>query len=120
MRPLAGPTTSAPSVLLRARRIYGGDPPRPGPTAMLVEGERVAWVGGEPAPNAGATVDLGDAVVIPGFVDSHFHMLCLLPTAGWADLRTARSLHDARRSFAAHAGEVPEGRWVVGWGFDAA
>jgi len=44
--------------------------------AVVVDGDRIAWVGQRAhAPDADSRVDLGDASVIPGFVDSHAHLV---------------------------------------------
>ncbi len=44
--------------------------------AIVLEGRRVAWVGPRlRAPAADASRDLGDRAVIPGFVDSHSHLV---------------------------------------------
>jgi imidazolonepropionase len=44
--------------------------------ALVVEGDRVAWVGeASRAPDADTYVDLGGVAVIPGFVDSHAHLV---------------------------------------------
>jgi imidazolonepropionase len=44
--------------------------------AIVVEGEHVAWVGpAAAAPAADACVDLGGRAVVPGFVDSHAHLV---------------------------------------------
>ncbi len=44
--------------------------------AVLVDGEQLAWVGASAqAPAAGERVDLGGCSVIPGFVDSHAHLV---------------------------------------------
>ncbi|MEP9382238.1 imidazolonepropionase [Nocardioides sp. KR10-350] len=44
--------------------------------ALVVEGGRVAWVGAAAdAPPADAAVDAGGRAVIPGFVDSHSHLV---------------------------------------------
>jgi imidazolonepropionase len=59
------------------------DPAHPGPlglvedAAVVVEsGSRVAWTGpARGAPAADQRVDLGGRAVIPGFVDSHSHLL---------------------------------------------
>lgn len=44
--------------------------------AVVVEGDRVAWVGrAVEAPAADAAVDAGGRAVLPGFVDSHSHLV---------------------------------------------
>ena len=44
--------------------------------AVVVEGDRVAWVGpSSRAPAADARTDVGGACVLPGFVDSHTHVV---------------------------------------------
>jgi imidazolonepropionase len=44
--------------------------------ALVIEGSRVAWVGGAAdAPAADQVVDAGGRAVIPGFVDSHSHLV---------------------------------------------
>jgi len=44
--------------------------------ALVIEGERVAWVGAaSAAPAADERVDAGGRAVVPGFVDSHTHLV---------------------------------------------
>ncbi len=44
--------------------------------ALVVDGDRVAWVGSaSSAPAADERVDVGGRAVIPGFVDSHAHLV---------------------------------------------
>lgn len=44
--------------------------------AVVVEGDRVAWIGrAADAPAADAAVDVGGRAVVPGFVDSHSHLV---------------------------------------------
>ena len=44
--------------------------------AIVVEGNRIAWVGpAADAPAADLQVDAGGRAVIPGFVDSHSHLV---------------------------------------------
>jgi imidazolonepropionase len=54
------------------------DPERPvrSDAALVVEGSRVAWVGdAADAPAADQVVDAGGRAVVPGFVDSHSHLV---------------------------------------------
>src|ERR1700712_1119299 len=44
--------------------------------ALVIEGDRVAWLGpAAQAPDADTAVDLGGRCVLPGFVDSHAHLV---------------------------------------------
>jgi imidazolonepropionase len=44
--------------------------------ALIVDGDRIAWVGDRRhAPDADSRTDLGGVSVIPGFVDSHAHLV---------------------------------------------
>ncbi|MGN6686873.1 MAG: imidazolonepropionase [Actinomycetales bacterium] len=44
--------------------------------AVVIAGSRIAWVGrGAEAPAADTSLDLGGRAVIPGFVDSHAHLV---------------------------------------------
>lgn len=44
--------------------------------AVLIEGERIAWVGEmDAAPTADSVVSAGGTAVMPGFVDSHTHLV---------------------------------------------
>ena len=52
----------------------GPDPLRD--AAVVVDGDRIAWIGpAAHAPEADQRLDAGGAAVIPGFVDSHAHLV---------------------------------------------
>jgi predicted amidohydrolase YtcJ len=111
------------STLILAKIIFAGDPPRPGPTAMVVEKGRIEWLGAPafvPQRFRTEPVDLTDAVLIPGLIDSHQHMLQAAATLRWADCRGARSPEEAVDTLRQHAETVREAAWIVGWGYDAA
>lgn len=47
-----------------------------GDAALVIEGERIAWVGSAAdAPAADERVDVGGRAVLPGWVDSHTHLV---------------------------------------------
>jgi imidazolonepropionase len=72
-------TVEATSVLLTdIGELFTADPERPAiaDAALVVSGGRVAWVGpGVEAPAADTAYDVGGRAVIPGFVDSHSHLV---------------------------------------------
>jgi predicted amidohydrolase YtcJ len=91
-------------------------------SAMLLDGTRIGWIGCDASAvtmPADRTVDLDGALVIPAFVDAHFHAtgtglaLTGLDLSGSPDLPSAldRLEHRARRS---------GGRPLLGSGWDEA
>ncbi|WP_350280307.1 imidazolonepropionase [Kribbella sp. HUAS MG21] len=62
--------------------LVTNDPARGGPlgevldAALVLDGSKVGWVGPrQEAPAADSAIDLGGRAVIPGFVDSHAHLV---------------------------------------------
>lgn len=75
---------------------------RPWAEAMLVTGEHIAYVGDlatarRIAGAATAEVDLDGALVLPGFVDGHAHVLQTGQALGQLELTTARDLDDIQQ-----------------------
>ncbi|MDE8669595.1 amidohydrolase family protein [Pseudarthrobacter sp. H3Y2-7] len=115
------PSVPAPSerkvVLYRNGSVYSAADPLA--TAMVVDGDTVAWVGSEQAASSIADssmeiIDLHGALVAPGFVDSHVHLTetgIALDGLQLGNVRSARQLLDA---VAASRGEGP----VLGHGWD--
>ena len=69
-------------LLTRIGELVTNDPEREGllgllsDAAVVVEGDRVAWVGpAAEAPAADTAYDAGGRAVLPGFVDSHSHLV---------------------------------------------
>lgn len=71
----AGPM-AAQSVVLRAARLFDGKSASlQQPGLVVVTGSRIEAVGPQSAIPANATVvDLGDATLLPGFMDAHTHL----------------------------------------------
>lgn len=69
-------TAAATPILLKAAHLFDGRSGRlQSPGAVLVDGERIVAVGTDIALPPGAEViDLGDATVLPGFIDAHTHV----------------------------------------------
>ena len=70
---------NARTVVLKSARLYDGKSDRMiSPGWVLVRGDRIDRVAaGSPAPPGSAVIDLGDATLLPGFIDAHTHL-------GWA------------------------------------
>ncbi|WP_426762856.1 amidohydrolase [Pseudarthrobacter sp. 1G09] len=115
----SGPESNSRSkaVLYRNGSVYTAADPFA--TAMLVDGDTVAWVGSEQAASSIADskmdiIDLRGALVTPGFVDSHVHLTetgIALDSLKLASVNSARELLDA---VAAAGGNGP----VLGHGWD--
>jgi predicted amidohydrolase YtcJ len=99
-------------------KVWTGNAARPWAEAVAVRGERITSVGttAEMRLLAGPgtkLVDLGGALVLPGFIDSHTHFL-----AGGFALKTVQLRDAANRGefvarIAAKARELGPGRWVL-------
>ncbi|WP_156760242.1 amidohydrolase [Microbacterium karelineae] len=88
--------------------------------SFVVDGDRIVCAG----PAAGAlaadeVVELGDGLVVPGFIDAHAHLLMLGDALGQVSLTDARSLGEIQRRIRAArevSGGAVRGR---GWLFDS-
>jgi len=93
-------------------------------TAMLVDGDTVAWVGSEQAATSIAdssmdVIDLQGALLAPGFVDSHVHLTetgIALDALQLAGVRSAAELLDAVAAYCGSASSA-DGT-VLGHGWD--
>lgn len=89
-------------------------------TAMLVDGDTVAWVGGEYAAtsvydSSMRLVDLRGALITPGFVDSHVHLTETGVALASLDLSAATSLRAVLDVIA----KAPRGTGtLLGFGWD--
>lgn len=89
-------------------------------TALLVDGETIAWVGSEGAADvmtADSTVELDDAWVAPAFVDAHVHTTATGLALTGLDLTDAPSLAVALDRVAAAARRA-HGAVLLGTGWD--
>ncbi|WP_374977744.1 amidohydrolase [Microbacterium trichothecenolyticum] len=97
-------------------------------TAMLTDRGRIVAIGtAEECRDAAAAlrldpevVDLGDAVVVPGFVDAHAHPLMYGQLMTWVDCgpEKAGSIPEIVALLKAAAADLPAGRPVRGYGYE--
>jgi predicted amidohydrolase YtcJ len=90
--------------------------------AFVVDGDTIRWVGhGDEAPPVRDVVDLGGRRVLPGFTDSHTHLLMTGASLGQVPLTDARSLAEIQRLLreAREADPSASDLRGRGWLFDA-
>jgi predicted amidohydrolase YtcJ len=107
--------------LVIAGRVVTMDPARPTAEAVVVEGDRIAFVGAlrearSLAPTADV-IDAGGGSVLPGFHDAHVH-----PWHGGlaklqCGLHDASSLNEYREIIRAYAEGHPDRPWILGSGW---
>jgi hypothetical protein len=108
---------TTPDTLYRGGQLYSPADPRA--TALLVRGERIAWLGRDAdAPAADAVVDLDGALVTPAFVDAHVHATDTGLALTGLDLSASRSAAEVLDAVAAHAAALPADAVVLGHGWD--
>lgn len=115
-------------VLLTAGSIHTVSAAAPRAEALLLASGRIAAVGTADACRARATelglrpahVDLGDATVVPGFVDPHAHPLMHGQLKTWVDCGPAHaaSIDEIVALLRAAADASPPGRPVRGYGYE--
>lgn len=130
MRKLTPFDRSAQTVprLVTARAIHTADAADATASAMLTDHGRIVAIGtpaeceaaAERAGLAPERVDLGDAVVVPGFVDAHAHPLMYGQMMTWVDCgpEKAGSIPEIVALLRAAAADAPEGRPVRGYGYE--
>ncbi|HEX5567022.1 MAG TPA: amidohydrolase [Streptomyces sp.] len=116
-RPLDRPRT----VLLRGGTVHS--PADPFATAMVVEGDGIAWIGSEGAADSFAdgvdeVVHLDGALVTPAFTDAHVHTTATGLALTGLDLAGAPSLAEALDRIRSHARAHPADRVLLGHGWD--
>lgn len=125
--PFDTPAQTAPR-LVTAAVIHTVDATSSTASAMLIDAGRIRVVGTAQECEAVAarenmsfeTVDFGDAVIVPGFVDPHAHPLMYGQMMTWVDCgpERARNIPEIVALLKSAAEDLPEGRPVRGYGYE--
>lgn len=102
--------------------IYTMTSAQPTVEAMAIRGERVLMVGTNEQvqgayPDAPA-LDAEGRAIVPGLIDAHGHLTGLAETFLQADLVGTGSVSEVIERLEAFAGDLPEGAWLEGRGWD--
>jgi predicted amidohydrolase YtcJ len=114
---------SGPADLIVYGRIWTGDSTSPWAEAVAVAGDTVAAVGDSAAlaGMVGTTTQVianGKAMVVPGFMDSHVHLLTSGFQIARVNLRDAASPAEFVTRLKEYADSVPPGEWITGGDWD--
>ena len=92
-------------------------------SAIAISDKRILRVGSDEEILGLASADteilkLDGATVLPGFVDSHAHVIDLGIEAAQIDVSSAATAADAVAIIKSEAGNPDPGEWIVAWGYD--
>jgi predicted amidohydrolase YtcJ len=108
-------------LIVRAARIYTVDPARPTARMLAVRDGKILAVGDDLAAYAGPRtrrIEVPDAIVVPGFIDSHAHMEALGELLETFDFRHARTPEEIIEAIRKEAARRPRGEWIQGRNWD--
>ena len=118
-------SASPADLVIRHARVYTVDEKQPWAEALAVRGDRIAWVGSDAdaAAYIGTTtrvVDAGGRLLLPGFIDSHFHVL-LGGDPNVLRIVNGDSLSEIQRQVKEFSTNHPGLKWieVEGWNYSA-
>ncbi|TVQ51211.1 MAG: amidohydrolase [Phycisphaerales bacterium] len=105
-------------------RIWTGDPGQPWAGAVVIRDGRFTTVTPLEAAAAVrdtekslATLDLGGAIVLPGLIDAHLHVLMGGESLSKLDLTAVSSREEFEDAIARHHRALPSDRWLLAHGW---
>jgi predicted amidohydrolase YtcJ len=111
----------ADTVVLNAR-VYTVNPKQPWAEALAIRGDKIVAVGStkEMAPYRAAStkvIDAGGMLVLPGFTDSHIHLLEGSVTLIRLHLEEAKTIAEIQKLVKDFAEKHPGNSWILGRGW---
>lgn len=117
--------TGPPSLLLLNARVLTMDHNQAGAQAVAIHGNTIAAVGSSSeiaalAAPATQTIDCSGKTLMPGFVDSHCHVLAQAASLHGIDCspRAVLSIQDLEWAIKRRAETTEAGHWICGFGYD--
>jgi len=112
-------------IVLVDGKVFTAARDRPWAKALAVRGDRLLAVGTSAQAERWrgrrtTLVDLRGAVVLPGFIDAHTHMVDSAGERGWTRLDATPNLEDAVVRLRKAAASTPRSGWVIGIDWDEA
>ena len=110
-----------PDLIITRAHVFTADPARPRAEAVAVGGSRITFVGSAAeaeslrGPNT-RIIDAAGRSLLPGFIDSHFHLLWGSVGLADAQLGSVRTLADVTAALRSYADDRPSADWLTGSG----
>lgn len=113
--------TGPADFIITNAKVFTSDELNPYAEAIAVQANRIVFVGSnEGALSKKGTqtrlIDGHQKTLMPGFIDSHFHLLSGCETLGDAQLQTVKNKDELKAALQSHAKENKTATWVSGIG----
>ena len=108
-------------IIIKNARVFTSDETNPYAEAVAIQGNRIVFAGSNRdaqvlRDNNTRVIDGNQKTLMPGFIDSHFHLLSGCETLGDAQLQTASKKDELRKALQAYAQENKTATWISGIG----
>ncbi len=109
------------NVLITHARGFTADPHKPHAEAVLIQGDRIAFVGSAEqahsfCPADTHVIDAQGCTLMPGFIDSHFHLLLGSLQLAAIQLDQVKTLEEFIQAVRTFAAAHPTKEWLEGHG----
>src|SRR5882672_1236014 len=119
------PSTMKATLIVENARVYTVNAKRPWAEAVAIGGDRILAVGTKQQIDAfrdhnTRTIDAQGKLVLPGFTDSHIHLLEGSRTLTQVDLNGTASIAEVQQRVKEFAAAHPKAGWILGrgWTYD--
>jgi predicted amidohydrolase YtcJ len=116
-------STQTSDMIITNARIWTGDEAQPYAEAMAVSGDTIAAIGSSREvmkfkSGTDTVIDMGGRFVVPGFIDSHIHMLQGGENLASVQLRDADTPELFISRIKEYAATLKPGEWILGGDWD--
>ncbi len=99
------------------------NPSQPHAEAIAIKEDRIVKVGTKEEISRWVgkntkVIELKGETVVPGLIDTHLHIADFGRFLTWLDLRGVKSIEEMQRIIKKRAQETPQGKWILGQGWD--
>jgi len=99
------------------------NPSQPHAEAITIKNDRIVKVGTNEEISRWIgrntkIISLKERTVVPGFIDTHVHVVDFGRFLTWIDLRGVKSIEDMQIRIRKRAQKVPKGKWIIGHGWN--